>query len=85
VERDRGHPTGNVRNPNAHVGCVRAHRWRGKAGASGRVVAFIIILLALLGAVLLWAGLSGATPADVIRLWTGANVGGSGGGGGDAG
>jgi len=33
-------------------------------------MAAIIILLALLGAILLWAGLSGTTPAEVIRVWT---------------
>jgi hypothetical protein len=34
----------------------------------------IIILLALLGAVLLWAGLSGKSPADVIKQWTGGTT-----------
>ena len=36
-------------------------------------MALIIILLALLGAVLLWAGLSGKSPADVIASWAGGS------------
>lgn len=31
----------------------------------------IIILLALLGALLLWAGLTNKSPAEVVAQWTG--------------
>lgn len=35
----------------------------------------VIILIALLGAILLWAGLSSQTPAQVIKSWTGGSNG----------